>query len=318
MKKISIVMPNYNKASFVDSAIQSVLNQTYTHFELIIIDDGSTDNSVEIINSIKDNRIKLIKQKNSGAAVARNNGIKNAQYDYIAFLDSDDIWLPWFLEKMNSLIIQFPEAGAYCCNYLKEKVELNKDYSKYYSDNSDDYLIDNYFNSVLYGSESMTASTTVVKKEVFKKCGAFPVGLNNWEDFDMWLRVALYNDVCYTNCICAVYNDVPNSASRNKADLHAPVFDNYKMHIKMSGIKGEKKKSFIMLVAQKEGHAAYEHYLVDRNGRKALKRVLPFLPIRFKDKTYWSAVLQFIFTPERVLEMNVVGANYDKENNKQD
>ena len=294
-------MPNYNKASFINFSIQSVLTQTYSDFELIIVDDGSTDNSVSIIKSIKDERIRLIEQANSGAAAARNNGIKNARYNYLAFLDSDDIWMPWFLEKMNCLLTNFPDAGAYCCSFLREKLELNKDYSNYYRDNSNDYIIDNYFNSVLCGSESMTASTTVVKKEVFGKCGVFPVGLSNWEDFDMWLRIALFYDLCYTDCVCAVYNDVPNSASRNKSNLHAPIFDNYKFFIKKSGIRGKKKKSFKLLVAQKEGHAAYEQYLVDRNGKKALRRVLPFMFIRLKDKTYWSAVLQFLFTPERIV-----------------
>lgn len=321
MEKIyfSIIMPNYNKANYIATSINSVLNQTYPFFELIIVDDGSTDDSLSVLESFSDKRIKLIRINNSGAAAARNTGIESANYGLIAFIDSDDIWLPHFLGKMVSLIKRFPEAGAYSCAFLRETFDGDnpKKYKGVNCSDSQDYIIENYFESVLDVTEAMTASTTVVKKCVFDQCGMFPVGVKNWEDFDMWIRIALYFEVCYTTCICAVYNDVPNSASRNKTNLYAPVFENYKMHIKKSGIKGKKKKAFRLLVAKKEGHAAYEQYLVDHNGMKALRRVIPFLLIRFKDKTYWSAILQFIFTPERVLKSRYKKGSYG-ENNTQD
>ena len=300
--QFSIIMPNYNKSQYLSFSIESVLEQTYPFFELIIIDDGSLDDSVRIIESYKDSRIMLIKQENSGAAAARNNGIKNARFNFVAFLDSDDIWLPHFLEKMVSLINSFPDAGAYSCAFFKEKIDADnlKKYDRIKCLDSKDYIIDNYYDSVLNGTEAMTASTTVVRKTVFELCGLFPVGLKNWEDFDMWIRIALYSKVCYTTCICAVYNDVPNSASRNRENLHAPVFDDYRYHIRKSGISGEQKKSFVRLVAQKKGHAAYEQYLIDRNGWKAVKEVIPFVYVRFRDKTYWSSMIQFLITPERV------------------
>ena len=88
----SIVIPLYNKAEYVPKTLASVLNQTYSDFELIIVDDGSTDDSLEVINSFVDNRIKIVKQKNGGVSAARNRGIIEAKYELIALLDADDWW----------------------------------------------------------------------------------------------------------------------------------------------------------------------------------------------------------------------------------
>ena len=99
-KLVSIVMPNYNCEKFVEETIKSVINQTYSNWELLFVDDCSTDNSVAIVEGFNDSRIRILKnEKNSGAAVSRNYALREAKGDYIAFLDSDDIWLPEKLEK---------------------------------------------------------------------------------------------------------------------------------------------------------------------------------------------------------------------------
>ena len=96
----SVVIPLYNKEKYISRAIKSVIEQTYKIFELIIIDDGSIDNSVNIVKKHKDSRIRLIEQENSGVSATRNKGIKNAKYNYIAFLDADDEWKPNFLDTI--------------------------------------------------------------------------------------------------------------------------------------------------------------------------------------------------------------------------
>src|SRR5690625_4573905 len=97
---ISVIMPVYNRQETVEQAIQSVLDQTYPHFEFIIVDDGSTDSTKEVIRQVKDPRIRLIENATSiGAAAARNIGVEHAVYDWLAFQDSDDVWLPQKLEK---------------------------------------------------------------------------------------------------------------------------------------------------------------------------------------------------------------------------
>lgn len=115
-KLVSIIMPNYNCEKFVEETVKSVINQTYTNWELLFVDDCSTDNSVAIVESFNDSRIRILKnEKNSGAAVSRNYALREAKGDYIAFLDSDDIWLPEKLEKQ----ISFMEKNGYKFSYSK-------------------------------------------------------------------------------------------------------------------------------------------------------------------------------------------------------
>lgn len=110
---VSIVMPCYNGEKFIRETIESVLAQTYDKWELLVIDDGSKDNSYDLVSHYaeRDNRIKLIKQKNAGSAAARNNGIRHSKGQYLALLDSDDIWLPGFLDSQIRFIRQ---KGAIC------------------------------------------------------------------------------------------------------------------------------------------------------------------------------------------------------------
>lgn len=120
---VSIIMPSYNTASFIEETIQSVLNQTYTNWELIIVDDCSTDNTDEVLENIKDSRIRYFKNdKNSGAAVSRNKALCEARGQWIAYLDSDDLWMPEKLEKQ----IHFMETNGYAFSYTNyEEIDVN-------------------------------------------------------------------------------------------------------------------------------------------------------------------------------------------------
>ena len=120
---VSIIMPSYNTASFIEETIQSVLNQTYTNWELIIVDDCSTDNTDEVLENIKDSRIRYFKNdKNSGAAVSRNKALREAKGQWIAYLDSDDLWMPEKLEKQ----IHFMETNGYAFSYTNyEEIDVN-------------------------------------------------------------------------------------------------------------------------------------------------------------------------------------------------
>ncbi|NIA10441.1 MAG: glycosyltransferase, partial [Nitrospiraceae bacterium] len=117
MPKVSAVIPLYNKAPYIQRALRSVLAQIFQDFEIIVIDDGSTDDGAQIVKSIPDKRIRLIQQENAGVSAARNRGIKEAKGDLIAFLDADDAWKSEFLETILRLKKKFPEAGAYATAY---------------------------------------------------------------------------------------------------------------------------------------------------------------------------------------------------------
>jgi glycosyltransferase involved in cell wall biosynthesis len=122
----SIIIPLYNKAPYIEKAVQSVLDQTCQDFELIVVDDGSTDDSLEKVQKFKSSKVRIIEQKNSGVSTARNNGIKVAKYDYAAFLDADDWWAPEFLEEMKTLITEFPGGVLYASSYFIVKNGKNR------------------------------------------------------------------------------------------------------------------------------------------------------------------------------------------------
>lgn len=125
---ISIIMPSYNTAKYINESIRSVINQTYSNWELIIVDDCSSDNTDEIIKNINDDRIIYIKNKvNSGAAISRNKALKHAKGKWVAFLDSDDVWLPEKLEKQT----KFMKKNNYKFTYTDYRINLNGNWLPY-------------------------------------------------------------------------------------------------------------------------------------------------------------------------------------------
>ncbi len=185
---VSVIIPTYNRAHLIGRAIQSVLNQTYQDFELIVVDDGSTDNTEEIVKDFqnKDERIKYIYQNNQGASGARNTGIKNAKGKYIAFLDSDDEWLPEKLEKQIQLFKNSKKKnlGFVGCNVLVVDEQTNKRYEyktpKY----------KNVFQRLLENNFIRSSSSVMVKKSVIDNVGLFDESLKNANDWEMWIRIA--------------------------------------------------------------------------------------------------------------------------------
>jgi len=188
LDKISVIIPTYNRANLLPRAIESVLRQTFKNFELIIVDDGSTDNTTEVVKEFlkKDKRIKYIKlNKNSGVpAHPRNIGIQNAVGEYIAFLDSDDEWLPEKLEKQMQLFTNSSNnLGFVGCNgiVIDEKNNKTTEYKILkYEDIFKELLINNF----------ISTSSILVKKKVFNKIGFFDENLKIGEDRDMWIRIA--------------------------------------------------------------------------------------------------------------------------------
>jgi len=212
----TVIIPLYNKEKHIKRAIQSVLTQTYQKFELILVDDGSTDSGLKIVSEIYDKRLKIIKKENGGVSSARNKGIENATYDYIAFLDADDSWYPNFLSSIYEMIKSYPKAGAYCTAYEFEKNEneiktanINVEIKK------GTYEVVDYFKGALK-KPLISASSVVIKKKVFEEIGSFSEKLSRGEDLDMWIRVALNYNVIFLNDVLATYylNATNRSVSR--------------------------------------------------------------------------------------------------------
>ena len=219
--KFSVIIPLYNKAPYVRKALDSIRAQTYGDYELIVINDGSTDNSVilleEYLRGIDDINYKIINQHNSGVSAARNNGVAASNGSYVAFLDADDWWEPTYLERMAQLIEDYPDAGLYACNYIyykpgKTHVALN--------------ILTGYINypKAYYESNAMpvTSISVAIPREIYDKMGGFPLGIKLGEDFLLWSKIALQYPVAFLNEPLAWYNNDIPATLRATRNLHAP------------------------------------------------------------------------------------------------
>lgn len=200
----SVIIPLYNKEKYISNTINSVLNQSFPDFELIIVNDGSTDNSLAEIEKFTDNRIKLVSQTNSGESSARNHGISNAKYEYIAFLDADDLWSVDYLKSINEIINKFPECGVFSTNYgFKRNNSIIPAFkSKYFNESK---IIDNYFVRSI-DKPLITSNTAVVKKNIFSEVGFFDIDLKIGPDLEMWFRIMLKYKLAFHPYIGAIYN----------------------------------------------------------------------------------------------------------------
>lgn len=224
MVSFSIIMPLYNKAAYVRCAIESVLNQTFPNWELVIIDDGSTDGGGDIVAHIEDSRIQYHYQSNTGVATTRNNCVEQSSAHYLCFLDADDWWAPTFLEEMQRLIAEFPEAGIYGTNYTifnetKHKTRVAQigvpegfergmiDYCKTYA-------------KTMY--MPLWTGAVCIPRNVFYEMGGFPKDIRLGEDFLLWIRIALKYPVVFLNKPLSFYNQDVDSNNRGVGKLHRP------------------------------------------------------------------------------------------------
>ena len=191
---VSVIIPTYNRAHLIDKAINSVLSQTYQDYEIIIVDDASTDNTKEVVKDFTDSRISYIFHINNlDISAARNSGIKASQGKYIALLDSDDEWLPEKLDKQinkfekESLKIGVIYTGSY---YIDEK---GSQIRKVHVPIKEGYI----YEDLLRAGGYLCLSSTLIKRECFKKVGLFDENLPPCEDLDMWIRIAKYYKFSY-------------------------------------------------------------------------------------------------------------------------
>lgn len=225
----SVIIPLYNKAPYIEKAIRSVTAQTCRDFELIVIDDGSKDGGFETAKKLLDVLTPPLGgwgatcQSNQGVSVTRNNGVKLAKYDYIAFLDADDWWAPTYLEEMKNLIAQYPEAGIYGSCYYKVKNGKHIQANIGVPEGFQQGLI-NYFQ--VYAKTlwmPLWTGATVIKKNIFHENNGFKPTLKLGEDFDLWVRVALKYPVAFLNKPLAYYNQDVEQANRAiGTKLHKP------------------------------------------------------------------------------------------------
>lgn len=208
---VSIIMPAYNAQDYIKQSIQSVVKQTYNNWELLIINDGSTDNTVSIVESFKDTRIVLFSQENSGVSRARNYGISKAKGDYIAFLDSDDLWKNNKLNVQVSYMKKHPDIVLSYTDYdsfkLQNEIIKNKQLYPFQIENQHDRLL--VFNYI-------ATLTVMLKKEIFQKVDGFDISLFGPEDWDLWIRIAKIGKIAFINQKLALYREHESGISKNR------------------------------------------------------------------------------------------------------
>ena len=227
--KFSVIIPLYNKGPYIEKALRSVFAQTYTDYELIVVDDGSKDNSASIAERILSESLapyQLIRQENAGVSLARNNGVASSHGDYLCFLDADDWWDPAFLEEMSNLIEEFPDAGIYGTSYTI--VNETKHKTRIAPIGVEPGFEKGYINYCQVYAKTLamplTSITVAVPRMVFDKMGGFPPGIKLGEDFLLWVKIALKYQVAFLNKPLAYYNQDSNPTWRGTGHLTAPAY----------------------------------------------------------------------------------------------
>lgn len=233
MSKIffSIVIPLYNKQNAIAVTLQSVLAQTYTNYEVIVVDDGSTDDSLAVtqkfINERLEGKGQIIHKDNGGVSSARNRGIQEAKYDYIALLDGDDLWEPTYLEEQVQLIKDFPKAAMWGVNTAFIK---NNQTHKWEQGMGDGYrgYVENYFGTK--HNDLFCSSSVVIRKEVFDKVGLFDERIASSEDLDMWYRIILRYPVVFYDKVLVYYNQDAENRVAYDTDVRFPLTKDIKYY----------------------------------------------------------------------------------------
>ena len=218
----SVIIPLYNKAPYVHRAVESVVEQIYKDWELIVVDDGSTDGGADIVKKFFDKRIQLVSQHNSGVSTARNRGVTESTSPFICFLDADDWWEPTFLEEMAGLIGRHPDAGIYGTGYYIVKKGKKRvapiGVAKEFTEGEINYCR-------VYAKTfcmPLCIGSVCIPRKMFDTTGGFNPQLRMAEDFDLWIRIALNNPVVLLNKPLFHYNQDVDTHTRAIGSLQPP------------------------------------------------------------------------------------------------
>lgn len=241
----SVVIPLYNKKNHIARCVESVLHQTLAEFEVIVVNDGSTDGSLNELRSISDARLKVISQNNQGVSVARNTGMKAARFRYIAFLDADDVWAPSHLKTLDEMVQKYPDLLFYSTSYtrilggIEEPINHKLDMLA-----SEDgvCLVRDMFRVLLHYDNIAWTSVLMVNAAKLPENISYRAGMRMGEDLDFLLRASIDGQLCFSTKITAVYDhDAENRACKSyyKSDLNNPMlgewYETYRLRLDSKG-----------------------------------------------------------------------------------
>lgn len=283
---VSVVIPLYNKCESISKTIDSVLKQSFRDFELVIVDDGSTDTSASIVEQIIKSgiqgadKIRLIKKPNGGVSSARNRGILEARYDHVALLDGDDIWDENCLMELTRMVEDFSEAAIWGVNYayIHKGNEypcsqgLPKDFRGY---------VENYFGT--RHNDLFCSSSVLIRKDAAVTVGLFDERIRYAEDLDFWYRLILHYPVCYYNKVFAYYNFDAENRAEQDINKHFNIYHRWEYYIDKYvpnfGCNPEFARYYGMQVAANILRLGY--YFGDEEDRKATNHIVQYLPYAY-------------------------------------
>lgn len=272
--RFSVIIPLYNKAPYITKALESVASQTWRDFEIVVVDDGSTDGSADIAKKVLAGsgcEYHLLRQPNAGVSTARNNGVAASGGEYICFLDADDWWAPTFLERMDSLIGEYPDAGIYGSNY-------------YYVKNGRQRICvpnaeTGYINYCRVYAETLamplTSISVCMPRCIFDEFSGFRPQLKLGEDFDLWIKIVLRHKVAFLNEALAYYNQDANPQWRGTGHLVNP---GAHMLWNLDYLEGEEKTNpdYKQLIDNLRSYSLLPYYLSSqyrKDAKRELKKV---------------------------------------------
>ncbi|WP_271394010.1 glycosyltransferase family 2 protein [Aequorivita sinensis] len=232
MPRFSVVIPLYNKEKDFPLTLDSVISQNFTDFEVIIVNDGSTDNSLAVAEAVSDERIKIFSKKNEGLSATRNFGVDKASAENVVFIDADDYWYPNHLQNMNAILNKFPEAKWFATAYEKKiNNKLTRKMVSPLSERVNDWIGKvNFFECSLADSVAHPSSFGM-KKDFFVALGGHNTAITFSEDTDLWIRAGLASPIAFSNKVSAVIN-LDSNNRLNHSSLKSRIYPDFDLYDK--------------------------------------------------------------------------------------
>lgn len=216
---ISVIIPLYNKAASIGLTLRAVLEQTFQDFEVVVVDDGSTDGGADVVRAVDDARIRLVSQPNAGVSSARNRGVSESRGEFVAFLDADDLWRPTYLETQFALTRKYPDCDVFATNYEFRDAEgrISPTILRRLPFAGEDGILTNYFEVASCSHPPLWTSAVMVRRTALQAIGGFPVGIRSGEDLLTWARLAVENKIAYSIKQLAIFVSTASNTNTSKA-----------------------------------------------------------------------------------------------------
>ncbi len=307
--KFSVIVPLYNKAPLIAATLASALADRDRVHEVVVVDDGSTDDSAAVVEALGDPLIRLIRQPNGGVSRARNRGIVEARGEWLAFLDADDLWAPGYLARLESLALAFPDCSMLATGYMTDDegdaahrhMLDHPDFDRWLG-HGEHQRVDDYLGATAGGQICCTISTAVRRTFVLAHDLRFPEGEQLGEDLDFFVRVAERTPLAYSPEPLAIYvqSNQVSRLSEGRAPLYVPAFLNrLEARLRAGDIPGHRLDSATRYLTTK-----FEAVLLTalRDGRRGLALRILCRPVMFTRRRRWLALLTCATLPASLID----------------